>query len=133
LFSLNLGLGLFNLLPVFPMDGGRVFRALLSGWLGRLRATEVAASLARFIAVAGGLYFLMTGMYQMLILTLFVYIFGTMELRQVRAEGRVSTIPKDASSFPDPPVGFRWASRGDGVWRLDPILIHAVRRDHSWN
>lgn len=48
--ALNLGLGLFNLLPAFPMDGGRVLRALLSGVWGRLRATQTALSVSRVFA-----------------------------------------------------------------------------------
>jgi Zn-dependent protease len=133
LFYMNLGLGLFNLLPVFPMDGGRVLRALLSGWMGRMRATEVAAGLGRAVAVIGGLLFLMNGQFQMLILTIFVFFAGTMELQQVRSEGRSTNPNHDADHFPDPPVGFQWASGGDGVWRLVPIMVHAGRRDRSWN
>jgi Zn-dependent protease len=48
---LNLSLGLFNLIPAFPMDGGRVLRALLVPRLGRLRATRVAMRVGRFLAV----------------------------------------------------------------------------------
>src|SRR5438094_5785309 len=45
----------FNLLPIFPMDGGRVFRALLSLPLGRLRATEWAVAIGTVLAVPLGL------------------------------------------------------------------------------
>ena len=52
LLLVNLVLGLFNLIPAFPMDGGRVLRALLSGWLGRAQATSIAASIGRVLALA---------------------------------------------------------------------------------
>jgi Zn-dependent protease/predicted transcriptional regulator len=56
LVSVNLYLLLFNLIPAFPMDGGRVLRALLSSRLGLLRGTRIAASLGQTLAVVGGLY-----------------------------------------------------------------------------
>jgi Zn-dependent protease len=51
LLFLNITLALFNLLPAFPMDGGRILRALLSLWLGRLRATHWAARIGQFLAI----------------------------------------------------------------------------------
>ncbi len=58
--AVNLGLGLFNLLPGFPMDGGRVLRAVVWRWTGSLRrATRVAAISGRVVAtllVAGGVW-----------------------------------------------------------------------------
>ena len=51
LFWGNLVLALFNLLPALPMDGGRVFRALLSMGIGRSRATRIAAAVGQVIAI----------------------------------------------------------------------------------
>ncbi len=51
----NVVLGLFNLLPAFPMDGGRVLRASLAAFTGRARATRLAAGIAKAFAVLFGL------------------------------------------------------------------------------
>jgi len=51
LYRVNLMLALFNLIPSFPMDGGRIFRAWLSPWIGRLAATRVASWIGQGFAV----------------------------------------------------------------------------------
>jgi len=133
--QLNLVLGLFNLLPIFPMDGGRVLRAILSGPLGRVRATEIAATLGRVIAVVGGIYFLTQQEYQTAILALFVYTAASMELQQVRGESRPNGagVPEGFTDVSPPPPGFQWVTRGDGVWRLAPIMVQAPGRDRTWS
>jgi len=51
IIMLNIGLFLFNLIPAFPMDGGRILRALLSMKLGRIRATKIASIIGKIISV----------------------------------------------------------------------------------
>ncbi|HMB41203.1 MAG TPA: site-2 protease family protein [Balneolaceae bacterium] len=61
LLTVNIALVLFNIIPAFPMDGGRIFRALLSMKVGRIKATQVASSLGKFLALLFFLYGLFYG------------------------------------------------------------------------
>jgi len=85
----NAFLGLFNLLPAFPMDGGRVLRAILASRLGRLRATEIAASVGAWMAILFALVGVVNGHLGLLLLALFVWLMGQQELAAVRAAAGV--------------------------------------------
>jgi len=126
LLAINLILAAFNMIPAFPMDGGRVLRALLSGWLGRVRATMIAASLGRALAFLFGLYGLVHGDLVQVAMAIFIYYVAGAELRQVLTEGRSDDDDSDKSDdvWVAPP-GFHWVSRGQGVWQLAPIRVHA--------
>lgn len=82
LFWVNLAvLGCFNLLPAIPMDGGRILRAVLARRYGALRATRVAVTVARVVAVMLALLGLVTGHFVLLALMFFIWVLGTRELR----------------------------------------------------
>jgi Zn-dependent protease len=99
-FAATLWLGngilmLFNLLPAFPMDGGRVLRALLAMGLGHLRATEIAARVGLCVALLVGLLTFVVPNPMLVVLAVFVGFMGQMELFAVRhreAMRRVSTL-----------------------------------------
>ena len=120
---INLFLGLFNLIPAFPMDGGRVLRALLSGWLGRAQATSIAAGIGRFLAVAFGLSVLWTGYLIHLALAAFIYIAAQAEEMQVLHEERRRGTTADPDGVWVAPPGYRWVHQGNGVWQLAPIVV----------
>ena len=120
-FYLNLALALFNLVPAFPMDGGRVLRGGLWGFLGRHRATRIAARAGQVFAFGFGLLGLFTNP-MLLVIAFFVYSHATAQLQQldllaargqprgpfVDARGRVFVEPQREA----PPPRRGWAPRG---------------------
>jgi Zn-dependent protease len=90
LLAANLILAIFNLLPAFPMDGGRVLRSLLAMRMGHLRATEIAARAGRWMALFFGLVGIVYFQFTLVLLALFIFLAGTAELMaaRVRAMGQ---------------------------------------------
>jgi Zn-dependent protease len=80
----NVVLGVFNLLPAFPMDGGRVLRALLAMRMSRLRATEIAANIGAGLALLLALLGLAGGGLMMFLVAAFVFLAGRQELFMLR-------------------------------------------------
>jgi Zn-dependent protease len=83
----NLVMGFFNLIPVFPMDGGRLLRATLATRLPYLRATFAAAVVGKVLAVVGvaiALFVVNPPAYLVAVLFGFIFVAGEMEYRAVR-------------------------------------------------
>ena len=90
--SLNIFLGIFNLLPAFPMDGGRVLRALLTGRLGRVRATQTAGVIGKGFAVLFGMLGLFGGNFILIIIAFFVFMGAAAESREVLMQSLLNRV-----------------------------------------
>ncbi|WP_181701125.1 site-2 protease family protein [Chthonobacter albigriseus] len=79
LAGVNIFLVVFNLIPAFPMDGGRVLRALLALKLGRRKATEIAAGIGQGVAFLFGAIGLFGGNAILVFIAIFIFLAATGE------------------------------------------------------
>jgi Zn-dependent protease/predicted transcriptional regulator len=89
----NLLLGAFNLLPAFPMDGGRVLRGLLAMRLGTERATRVATSVGRVVALTLGVLGLLSLNLVLMLIAAFVYFGASAERRRHATRDALKDLP----------------------------------------
>src|SRR6476646_1665752 len=92
LAAVNLFLALFNMIPAFPMDGGRVLRALLAIRFGDVRATEIAASIGQFVAFALGFIGLLFNPI-LIFIAIFVYLAASSEAHMVALRAASRGVP----------------------------------------
>ena len=82
--SVNLFIGLFNLIPAFPMDGGRILRAALSFKMSRVKATNIASVIGQFLAIG----FVFLGFFAnifLILIGIFVYLGARAEAEYVQS------------------------------------------------
>ncbi len=90
--STNLILGVFNLLPAFPMDGGRVLRSFYARRMSYVKATHSAASVGKFLAILMAIFGIYAGNLWFPLIALFIYVGASEEERSTQAEGALENI-----------------------------------------
>lgn len=88
----NVGLGIFNLLPAFPMDGGRVLRSLLALGISYVDATRVAVFVGRLMAALFALWGIVDVNVFMLLIAFFIYVGGGSEREAVESKAVLRNI-----------------------------------------
>ncbi|MGB9930004.1 MAG: CBS domain-containing protein [Methanosarcina sp.] len=90
--SINIVLGIFNLLPAFPMDGGRVLRSFYARRMSYVKATQSAASVGKFFAILMAIFGILIGNLWFPLIALFIYVGATEEERSTQAEFTLENI-----------------------------------------
>lgn len=125
LMEVNLFLFLFNLLPAFPMDGGRILRALLALRLPYARATRLAASVGQVMAIGFGLLGLTGSAPMLLLIALFVWIGAEGEAVQVEERLALKNVAVRAAMLTE----FHTLSPHDTLGHAADLLVAGTQHD----
>jgi Zn-dependent protease/CBS domain-containing protein len=121
----NVQLVLFNLLPAFPMDGGRMLRAVLAMRTDYVRATQVAATVGQGMAFLFGLIGLMKGWPMLAFVALFVWIGAAQESSLAQMKAALGGIPVRRLMITD----FRALHPGETLQRAIELTLATTQRD----
>ncbi len=91
-FVYNIVLALFNLIPAFPLDGGRIFRSLLAFKLDYVRATAIASTVGQVAAILLGIYGIMNGAIFTIFIAVFIFTAGRQEAKMVKVRSLLRSI-----------------------------------------
>ena len=124
LSAVNLMLVLFNLLPSFPMDGGRVLRALLGMKLDYVNATRIAATVGHALALGFGFLGLFGNPF-LVFIALFVWIGAAQEASLVQMKSALGGIPVEQVMITD----YRTLGLGDPLGRAVDLTLATSQKD----
>lgn len=122
----NLGLGIFNLLPAFPMDGGRILRALLAMGLPYVDATRIAVFVGRIMAALFALWGILNGNIFLLLIAFFIYVGGGSEREAVESRAVLRNILVD-KALPKNAVSLYTSERVD---RAVELIMNSYQTDY---
>ena len=124
LMAVNISLVLFNLIPAFPMDGGRVLRALLAMRVDYVRATQIAANIGQGLAFLFGLVGLFSNPF-LLFIAFFVWIGASQEASMVQMRNTISGIPVTHAMQ----TRFETLSPSDRLDRVVSLILAGSQQD----
>src|SRR5687767_5745891 len=124
LMAVNITLVVFNLIPAFPMDGGRVLRALLAMRMDYVRATQIAANIGQGLAFLLGLFGLFNNPF-LLFIAFFVWIGASQEASMVQMRNSISGIPVTHAMQ----TQFETLSPSDRLDRVVSLILAGSQQD----
>ena len=125
LAAINLMLVLFNMIPAFPMDGGRVFRALLSLKMGRARATAIAAGTGQAVAMGFALMGFLGGNLLLILIAIFIFFAATAESTDVQWR----QIAEDAEARDAMITAFEAFAPDDGLAAMSASVLRTTQHE----
>ncbi len=125
LAAVNYMMVFFNLIPAFPMDGGRILRALLAMWVPFAKATRVASGVGQTLALALGLIGLFSHNTMLMLIALFVFLAAGEERASVETRASLSGVPVRDAMLTD----FLTLDVGDPLQRAVDYLISGSQQD----
>lgn len=121
----NLFLAAFNMIPAFPMDGGRVLRAVMARFTTEEVATKRAAAAGRVFAMIFGLYGLLTMHFMLIFIAFFVYVGASQETAVIIGRKLTEGIPVRAAMVTD----YRTLEHGRTIREAADLLLATSQQD----